>query len=529
MRDDCAEGTQKIAKFFTWHCFTCVLPQNHKQKFTKLTLSPLKVNNLNLLLHKVSLRHKLSLDFCYILGMASKNKKEIEYLCTECGNTTPKWSGKCPFCGAWSTLKEHAIEHYDPNSNRGGRGLGGPIHQVVPLKDVSTEETKRLSTANSEFDRVLGGGLAPGSLVLIGGDPGIGKSTLVLSTLATMNAAGVKSLYVSGEESAVQVKLRSERLQVSGSDMLLLCETSLEKILEEAKKVQPQILVIDSIQTVYKQDLAGTPGSMGQLRECTLDLMVFAKNTGCITILIGHVTKDGQIAGPRILEHMVDTVIYFEGDRNHQYRLIRTIKNRFGATDEIGVFEMTGHGLTPVTNPSKVFLQENTPPTPGNVVCCTMEGSRAMLFETQALVSTTNFAVPQRVAAGIDPKRLTIILALLEKFGGVTIGASDVFASIAGGMKVNDASSDLALALAIASNHLGIPIGRQIIAIGELGLSGEVRSVHLLDQRLKEARRLGMTEAIIPANGKVPENTEGVKIIRIATISDAIKWLMDRK
>ncbi len=459
----------------------------------------------------------------------SKAKKEIEFLCTECGNTTPKWAGKCPFCGAWSSLKEHVVEVADAAAGRGGRGLGGPVHQVVPLKDVAVEDTKRLSTANSEFDRVLGGGFAPGSLVLIGGDPGIGKSTLVLSTLATMNAAGVKALYVSGEESAVQVKLRSERLNVAGSDMLLLCETSLDKILEQAKEIKPQVLVIDSIQTVYKSELSGTPGSASQLRECTLDLMVFAKNTGCITIVIGHVTKDGQIAGPRILEHMVDTVAYFEGDRNHQYRLLRTIKNRFGATDEIGVFEMTSHGLSPVANPSRVFLQEGMPPTPGSVVCCTMEGSRALLFETQALVSQTNYAVPQRVAAGIDAKRLTIILALLEKFGGITIGTTDVFATIAGGMKVTDTSSDLALALAIASNHLGIPLSRQIIAIGELGLSGEIRGVNLLDQRLKEARRLGMTEAIVPASGALPENTSGMNIKRVHSLSEAVSWLMDKK
>jgi DNA repair protein RadA/Sms len=344
-----------------------------------------------------------------------------------------------------------------------------------------------------------------------------------------MTAAGVKTLYVSGEESAVQVKLRSERLNVAGSDMLLLCETSLEKILQQAQELKPQVLVIDSIQTVYKENLSGTPGCATQLRECTLDLMVFAKNTGCITILIGHVTKDGQIAGPRILEHMVDTVVYFEGDRNHQYRILRTIKNRFGATDEIGVFEMTGHGLSPVENPSRVFLQENVPPTPGSVVCCTMEGTRAMLFETQALVSSTTFAVPQRVAAGIDPKRLTIILALLEKFGGVVVGASDVFVSIAGGLKVSDTSSDLALALAVASNHLAIPLGRQCIVIGELGLSGEVRSVSLLEQRLKEARRLGITEAVVPAGGRLPENTSGMKIVQVHTLSDAVNWLMGKK
>ena len=451
-----------------------------------------------------------------------KAKKEIEFLCTDCGNTTPKWVGKCPFCGAWNTLKEHAVER-TLDTGGSGRGLGGPVHRVVPLKEVATEDTRRLSTANSEFDRVLGGGLAPGSLVLIGGDPGIGQSTLVLTTLATMTAAGVKSLYVSGEESACQVKLRSERLNVSGSDMLLLCETSLEKVIRQAEEIKPQVQVIDSIQTMYKPELPGTPGSASQLRECTLDLMVFAKNSGCITILIGHVTKDGQIAGPRILEHMVDTVVYLPFD------LPFNVKNRFGATDEIGVFEMTGHGLESVENPSKVFLQEDAEPAPGSVVCCTLEGSRAMLFECQALVSQTGYAVPQRVAVGIDPKRLTIILALLEKFGGVAVGMSDVFVNIAGGMKVNDGSSDLALALAIASNHLGIPLRRQTVAIGELGLSGEVRSVSLLEQRLKEAKRLGMDEAIVPAVGKLPDSISGIRIVRVKTLSEAVSWLMDKK
>lgn len=458
--------------------------------------------------------------------MKALSKKAIEFLCTECGATTPKWAGKCPFCGAWSSLKEHAIEQVAPE--KAARGLGGPVHKVIALNEIAVEDACRLSTANAEFDRVLGGGFAPGSLVLIGGDPGIGKSTLVLSTLAIMNAAGVKCLYVSGEESAVQVKLRSERLGVSGSNLPLLCETSLERIIQQANELKPQVLVIDSIQTVYKSEISSAPGSATQLRECTLDFMVFAKNTSCITILIGHVTKDGQIAGPRILEHMVDTVAYFEGDSNHQYRLLRTIKNRFGATDEIGVFEMTGHGLVSVENPSRVFLQNGMPPTPGSIVCCTVEGSRAMLFETQALVSQTTFAVPQRVAAGIDPKRLTIILALLEKFGGVVVGASDVFVSIAGGLKVNDTSSDLALALAIASNLLGIALGRQCMAVGELGLSGEVRSVSLLEHRLKEASRLGMSQVLVPAGSNLPKLTN-IKICEVHTICEAINWLMDKK
>lgn len=454
-----------------------------------------------------------------------KLKVLSEYACKECGSVSSKWAGKCPSCGAWSSLVEQA-----KTSDSRNRGLSQAVQyegRPIALKEIATTDTKRLSTANSEFDRTLGGGLAPGSLVLIGGDPGIGKSTLVLQTLATMSAAGVKALYVSGEESAVQVKLRSERLEVSGSSLMLLCETSLEKILKEAKAFKPEILVIDSIQTVYKQELPGTPGSISQLRECTLELMVFAKNTGCITLLIGHVTKDGQIAGPRILEHMVDTVAYFEGDRNHQYRILRTIKNRFGATDEIGVFEMTSRGLCPVENPSKVFLQDSLEAAPGSVVSCTLEGSRAILFEAQALVNQTNYAVPQRVAAGIDPKRLTIILALLEKFGGLEIGASDVFASIAGGMKLNDTATDLAVALAIASNHLTKPLPKQTLVIGELGLSGEVRGVNLLELRIKEAARLGFKEMLVPAQGTLKSDFPGIKVYRIKTLAEAVEWLKD--
>lgn len=452
----------------------------------------------------------------------AKNKTTIEYVCKECSSTFSKWSGKCSACGAWSTLEERIIED---KANK--RGLGGQDLESSSqtLKSIQSQESQRLSTGNSEFDRTLGGGLAPGSLILIGGDPGIGKSTLVLQTLATMSAANVKTLYVSGEESAVQVKIRSERLELSGSDMLLMCETNLEKVLAEAKRIQPEILVIDSIQTVYKTELPGTPGSVTQLRECTLELMVYAKNTGCITILVGHVTKDGQIAGPRILEHMVDTVAYFEGDRNHQYRVLRTIKNRFGATDEIGVFEMTSRGLEAVENPSKVFLQNSEEPLPGSVISCTLEGTRALLFETQALVSQTNYAVPQRVAAGIDPKRLTIILALLEKFASIRIGSSDVFASIAGGLKVNDAGTDLALALAIASNLLSIPMPKQSLVIGELGLSGEVRSVNLLEWRIKEAMRLGFGEILIPASGKIPKISNEIKITKVAKIQEAVDWL----
>ena len=453
-------------------------------------------------------------------------KAETEFVCTECGEVTPKWAGKCPNCGSWSTLVERAAENKSTRRGLGRNSLDKDGTAGIPRKlaDIQTTATQRLSSASPEFDRTLGGGFAPGSLVLIGGDPGIGKSTLVLQTLATMASAGVKALYVSGEESAVQVKLRSERLGVSGSDLMLLCETNLDRILEKARAIEPEIMVIDSIQTIYNAELPGTPGSVSQLRESTLSLMVFAKNSNCITILIGHVTKDGQIAGPRILEHMVDTVAYFEGDRNNQYRILRTIKNRFGATDEIGVFEMTSGGLVSVTNPSKIFLDATNMNSPGSAVSCTIEGSRAMLFETQALVNQTNYAVAQRVAAGIDPKRLTIILALLDKFGGIPIGNSDVFASIAGGLKINDTGTDLAIALAIVCNHLGITLPPKTIVIGELGLSGEIRSVSQTDLRVKEAERLGFEHILLPASSKISKSSK-IDIRRFRKLDEAIEFV----
>jgi len=447
-------------------------------------------------------------------------KLKTEYVCRECGNISSKWGGKCLECGAWSSLEERAPA---PEKTR---GLSTQASGAQKLRDIDVSEQNRLHTGNAELDRALGGGFAPGSLLLIGGDPGIGKSTLLLQTMANLAAAGKKALYVSGEESAQQVKLRSSRLESGGSDMLLLCETSLPKVLDEAKKMQPDIMVIDSIQTLFQPELNGTPGTVTQLRECTLELMVFAKQTGCITILVGHVTKEGQIAGPKILEHMVDTVIYFEGESNGQFRILRAIKNRFGATDEIGVFEMTARGLMPVGNPSLVFLQQTAENAPGSVITSTMEGTRALLLEIQALVSTSGYSVAQRVAMGVDPRRLTIILALLEKFAGMEIGNSDVFVSVAGGLKVNDPGTDLAIALAIASNHLGKELPARIVALGELGLAGDLRAVSQLELRLREISRLGFHEAVIPAHVKVkaPQN---LKVHRFSTLNQAVQELIN--
>ncbi|GHV11793.1 DNA repair protein RadA [Fibrobacterales bacterium] len=450
-------------------------------------------------------------------------KNTTQFVCTECGAEFSKWLGRCAECGTYGSLSEQEIKE---NAGRGisSKNAGTAIGEITPqtLSEIPTEHSKRLSTANPEFDRTLGGGMAPGSLVLIGGDPGIGKSTLVLQTLATMSAAGFKTLYVSGEESAAQVKLRAERLGAAGSEMLLLCETSLDKILTVAEKIKPQIVVIDSIQTMYSEELPGTPGSVSQLRECALKLMIFAKTSGAVTLLVGHVTKDGQIAGPRLLEHMVDTVAYFEGDKKGQYRILRTVKNRFGATDEIGVFEMTSLGLVPVSNPSRVFLQEGEL-SPGSAVSCTMEGSRALLFEIQALVGKTNFALPQRVSAGFEQKRLTIILALLERFANLRMGNFDVFVSVAGGLRLDDPAVDLSLALAIVSNALNIALPPRSLIIGELGLSGEIRSVSSLDLRIKEAHRLGFEKVVVPAGGKIPQ-VKGMQVLKFAKLEDAVNW-----
>jgi DNA repair protein RadA/Sms len=445
-------------------------------------------------------------------------KKLPLFECSKCGFRCNKWAGKCPQCNEWSTLVE--IQEDQPGKRRGLSKQEG----AIPLNEVKKEKNSRIGTGNEEFDRTLGGGLAHGSLILIGGDPGIGKSTLLLQTMTNLHAAGENVLYVSGEESAEQILMRSERLQAQGSSMLVLCETNLEKILAQSKKIKPSVLVVDSIQTVFREDLPGTPGSVTQLRECTLEFMIHAKHSGCIIILVGHVTKEGQIAGPRIIEHMVDTVIYFEGDRNHQYRVLRAIKNRFGATDEIGVFEMNVRGLQAVKNPSIAFLEGHREQMPGSVLSCNTEGSRAFLFEVQALVSSTSYSVAQRVSTGLDQKRMTIILALLEKFGGLQIGNSDVFVSITGGIKVDDRGLDLALAVAIAGNFQNRVLPPKTVVMGELGLGGEVRPIAQMESRLKEIARLGFTSAILPYSAKLIVPKE-VTPIFVQSLSQALEQL----
>ena len=444
-------------------------------------------------------------------------KPKTQYVCTSCGALHNKWAGRCDDCGEWSTLEEQAVQDGPV------RGLSKSSSAVL-LKEVKEESKKRTSTGNAELDRTLGGGLTSGSLVLLGGDPGIGKSTLLLQTTSLFATAGLKALYVTGEESLEQVKQRAERLEVPNAELYLLCETNLTNILAEAEQLKPDILVIDSIQTLFKEDLPGTPGSVNQVRECTLELMVQAKTKHRSTILVGHVTKEGTIAGPRVLEHMVDTVVYFEGERQSQFRVLRTIKNRFGSTHELGVLEMTAKGLLPVENPSQLFLKENREPLPGSLVSCSVEGSRCFLFEIQALVSSSTYAVAQRVALGLDPKKLTILLALLEKFGGVQIGNSDVFVSAVGGLKIQDPATDLAVSVSIASSYLNKALPVQWAALGELGLNGEVRPVQQLEARLNEIVRMGFTHAIVPFMKKMPK-VDGLQLHPVLRLDQALEFL----
>jgi DNA repair protein RadA/Sms len=430
--------------------------------------------------------------------------------------------GRCPSCSGWNTLVESVVQ--DPTkSKKGIQTLTGSI----PLREISLEDQPRISSEISELDRALGGGLVPGSLILLGGDPGIGKSTLVLQSLSLISAKGKSVLYVSGEESAAQIRMRAGRLGFGDTNLRVLCETSLKRIKEEMDLTHAKVAVVDSIQTLYLEELPGTPGSLSQIRECTLELMIQAKQKQITIIVIGHVTKDGQIAGPKTLEHMVDVVTYFEGDRNHEYRLLRCVKNRFGPLNEIGVFEMTSQGLTGISNPGKLFFRDRSGYGKGSTLSCTLEGTRPFIVEIQSLVSSTSYSVPQRVCLGVDPKKVSIILALLEKFAGIQIGMHDIFISLPGGLKPDDTALDLALALAIASNFLGRDLPEPTLFIGELGLSGEVREVVQLEARIKEAARLGVRQVILPAGYK-GEKPKSVQLISVKTLQETVDFAFNQ-
>lgn len=453
-----------------------------------------------------------------------KDRKTV-HRCTECGHVQNKWAGQCPGCGVWNTLVE-SVEDAQPAA-RGGRfsGFAGAANlsaaEPVSLASVEAEDIHRTPCGLEEFDRVLGGGLVPGSAVLIGGDPGIGKSTLLLQTIAALSL-GHRVLYITGEESISQVSLRARRLQLPCAAVQILAATELERILAVAATQRPDYLVVDSIQTVYSELLQSAPGSVAQVRECAAQLVRFAKQTGTTVFLVGHVTKEGALAGPRVLEHMVDTVLYFEGDSSSRFRVIRAFKNRFGAVNELGVFAMTETGLKEVRNPSAIFLSRGEEDAPGSIILVMREGSRPMLVEVQALVDESHLPTPRRVAVGMDNNRLAMLLAILHRHGSVPIFNQDVFVNLVGGLRLSETAGDLAVMLAIVSSFRDKPIPRDWVAFGELGLNGEVRPVQNGEERLREAAKHGFKHALAPARNVQKNQNPGLEVIPVKSLRDAI-------
>ena len=453
-----------------------------------------------------------------------KKGAKIIYSCQACGYQTPKWMGKCPDCGTWdSIVEERAAAGPFRNAAR------IPIPQQtapVPIDTIDLEQENRLLTGIREFDRVLGGGLVHGTLVLVGGDPGIGKSTLMLQALYGLANQGHRVLYVSGEESNQQIRLRSQRLGTVSSELMVVSEVEIDAILAMIPSVQPRVVVIDSIQTMYNGELTSAPGSVSQVRESTVRLMLVAKKTGIPIFLVGHVTKEGAIAGPKLLEHMVDTVLYFEGDRNHIFRILRAVKNRFGSTNEIGVFEMKDQGLDEVANPSAVFLSERPTNAPGSAVTASMEGTRPILVELQALASGTSFGTPRRTILGLDSNRVALLAAVMEKQLGMHLMGYDIFMNVAGGVKVIEPAVDLAIVSAIASSFLDKPIANGTIVLGEVGLTGEVRAIAQVDTRVAEAGKMGFNRCVVPeGNFKRIRGIDGIKVAGIKSVSEAVDML----
>jgi len=446
-------------------------------------------------------------------------KIKTVYYCTSCGNETPKWQGKCPACGEWNTLQEHTEKPVGKGRATSVSGARTPQR----LSEVHTGNETRFSTGMGELDRVLGGGAVEGSLVLVGGAPGIGKSTLLLQICNSL-CTGRKVLYVSGEESEKQIKLRAERIGVSPSDLYILSETRLTDVLDSVNRLQPDILIVDSIQTLYSEINESSPGSISQVKDCTMAMMQLSKSQGLTVFVVGHINKDGAIAGPKVLEHMVDCVLYFEGDPNSAYRLLRAAKNRFGSTNEIGVFEMVDSGLKEVPNPSKMLLEGRPEGASGTCVACVMEGTRPMLAEVQALVTKTTFNVPRRTTEGFDFNRAVLLLAVAEKRGGMKLSAFDAYINVIGGLQLNEPAADLPVILAVASSYRDQPIPDDLIAIGEVGLTGEIRAVSQMNQRLAEAARLGFKKCIIPKNGTDKLNIPaGLSVYRVRNLREAIE------
>jgi DNA repair protein RadA/Sms len=454
------------------------------------------------------------------------SKIRTVFICQACGFESSKWLGRCPDCGEWNSLLEERRDVAPPGKGRQGTlGIETGSHPK-PYDLVDVSEAARVPSGIDEFDRVLGGGIVPGSMVLIGGEPGIGKSTLLLQVAHLLGRSGGAVLYVSGEESERQVKLRGDRLGISGGALLLMSETSLERILAEVDNVKPAALVVDSVQTVYSAKFPSAPGSISQVREVATQLLFLAKGRGITTFLIGHVTKDGSLAGPKSLEHIVDTVLYFEGDKHQHHRIVRAVKNRFGAISELGVFEMTGSGLVPIPNPSALFLAERLAGSAGSAVVATLEGSRPMMVEVQALVSPTSFGTPRRMSLGIDANRTTLLLAVLEKRVGLDLLGDDVFVSVAGGLEINEPAADLGVAAAIASSFRNRPLPPHTALFGEVGLAGEVRGASQAALRVREAAQMGFTRCILPARN-APTDVTGIELLGVATLEEALDRLAE--
>ncbi len=445
------------------------------------------------------------------------------FLCSACGYESPRWLGKCPGCGAWNTLCE---QEAPPPPLKKGQGLSFAAGRALaqPLSVLPEDEHARTSTGIGELDRVLGGGLVPGSISLVGGDPGIGKSTLLLQASALLCGAGLTGLYVTGEESARQIRMRARRLGVEGSPLLVLAETDVEDVLQSAQEARPAFMVVDSIQTMQRADASGTAGSVTQVRESAAALLRYAKESGCAILLVGHVTKEGALAGPRVLEHMVDAVLYFEGDRSQNLRILRAAKNRFGSVDEIGLFRMSAEGMQEVDNPSEALLRRDAPPASGCCVHAALEGSRPVLVDLQALVAPTAYGNPRRAVSGMELSRVQLLLAVLEKRCGFRLSAQDAYVNVAGGLQLTEPAADLALCLAVASSYTDVPLPHALAACGEVGLAGEVRAVPQLPRRVAEIARMGFTAAVVPAGAPIAA-PEGLSLVRVHTLRDALQLL----
>ncbi|MDR7417699.1 MAG: DNA repair protein RadA [Armatimonadota bacterium] len=449
-------------------------------------------------------------------------RSRTRYVCQTCGHESAKWLGRCPSCGEWNTLVE---EPEAPAPRTAGRLSRRPAPAApASVAEVAAESETRVPTGSAEVDRVLGGGVVAGSVVLVGGDPGVGKSTLLLQLADGLAKAGSTVLYVSAEESVRQTKLRAERLGASAATLLLLAESDLDVILETAGRVKPALLIVDSIQTVFRGDIASAPGSVAQVRECAASLVRAAKDQGVATFIVGHVTKEGSLAGPRVMEHLVDTVLSFEGDRHHAYRILRATKNRFGSTNEIGVFEMAAHGLVDVPNPSAAFLAERPTEAPGSAVVCAVEGTRPLLVEVQALTTPTHFGMPRRTAAGVDYNRLLVLLAVLERRAGLQLASQDVYVSVAGGIAVDEPAADLGIAVAVASSLRNRAVDPRTVLIGEVGLAGEVRTVPQMAKRLAEAARLGFERAVVPRH-EAAQAPVGIEVLGVVQLVEALRIL----